>query len=143
MSDDIQNIAVAVVLCGNRVLVGRREAGSHLAGMLEFPGGKVRAGERPEAAALRELREETGLDAVLESCLLVQEYAYGERRLRLHFFLCRREEYPPPPARPPFRWEETAGLAADRFPAANAAILARLCEGGLLAPGAESSPERS
>jgi 8-oxo-dGTP diphosphatase len=72
-----------------RLLVARRAAGSHLAGAWEFPGGKIRAGEAPAAAAARELAEETGLRAgrLEPVCLVVHEYP--ERTVRLHAFLAR------------------------------------------------------
>ena len=74
---------------GNAVLVARRADGAHLPGAWEFPGGKVEDGEEPLAAALRELREETGLQAEGAESLLVFVHDYPDRRLRFHAFLVK------------------------------------------------------
>src|ERR1051326_1190 len=60
--------AVALIDADGRVLLAERPPGKHLAGFWEFPGGKVQAGETPEAALIRELAEELGID-VQQSCL--------------------------------------------------------------------------
>ena len=70
-----------------RILVARRADGQHLAGAWEFPGGKIGEGEEPAGAALRELREETGLSADEAEPLLVFVHDYPDRRLRFHAFV--------------------------------------------------------
>jgi mutator protein MutT len=74
---------------GGDVLVAKRDAAQHLGSAWEFPGGKIEDGEDPEAAALRELREETGLEATSAESLLVFVHDYPDRRLRFHAFLVR------------------------------------------------------
>ncbi len=84
--------AVALIDPDGRVLVAKRPEGKQLAGLWEFPGGKVEAGERPEQALTRELKEELGID-VAESCLApltFASHAYEEFHLLMPLFVCRR-----------------------------------------------------
>jgi 8-oxo-dGTP diphosphatase len=85
-------VAVALVDVDGRVLVSQRPEGKSLAGLWEFPGGKVDAGERPEAALVRELNEELGID-VAESCLAPLTFAshsYPDFHLLMPLYVCRR-----------------------------------------------------
>jgi len=82
-------IALALPLRDRRVLVVRRAPESHLAGLWEFPGGKIETGEQPARAAARELREETGLVATELEPLGLFVYEYPDRPLRFHAFLAR------------------------------------------------------
>ena len=84
--------AAALVATDGRVLVGKRPQGKQLAGLWEFPGGKVEPGERPEAALIRELKEELGID-VNEACLapfVFTSHAYDSFHLLMPLYLCRR-----------------------------------------------------
>ena len=84
--------AVALVDVDGRVLLAERPAGKHLAGMWEFPGGKVQPGETPEVALIRELMEELGID-VVASCLApftFASHAYPEFHLLMPLYVCRK-----------------------------------------------------
>jgi 8-oxo-dGTP diphosphatase len=84
--------AVALIDADGRVLISERPQGKTLAGLWEFPGGKVEAGERPEQALVRELREELGID-VTESCLApltFASHAYDDFHLLMPLYVCRR-----------------------------------------------------
>lgn len=84
--------AAALVDADGRVLVAQRPAGKHLAGTWEFPGGKVESGETPEAALVRELAEELGVDTA-ESCLAptgFASHAYHDFHLLMLLFACRK-----------------------------------------------------
>jgi 8-oxo-dGTP diphosphatase len=84
--------AVALVDKDGRVLLSRRPLNKQLGGLWEFPGGKVEAGERPEAALIRELKEELAID-VAESCLApltFASHAYEEFHLLMPLYVCRR-----------------------------------------------------
>lgn len=86
--------AAALVDADNRVLLSKRPEGKTLAGLWEFPGGKVDAGETPEAALRRELREELGIE-VCETCLApftFASHAYHDFHLLMPLFLCRNWE---------------------------------------------------
>ncbi|HXA68916.1 MAG TPA: (deoxy)nucleoside triphosphate pyrophosphohydrolase [Stellaceae bacterium] len=85
-------VAVALVDADGRVLLAERPAGKPMAGLWEFPGGKVRAGETPEAALIRELKEELGID-VTASCLAPFTFAshgYEDFHLLMPLYVCRR-----------------------------------------------------
>ncbi|HQU68326.1 MAG TPA: 8-oxo-dGTP diphosphatase MutT [Albidovulum sp.] len=84
--------AVALVDVDGRVLLARRPEGKSLAGLWEFPGGKVEPGETPEAALIRELHEELGIDT-WKSCLAPLTFAshsYDDFHLLMPLFACRR-----------------------------------------------------
>ena len=83
--------AVALVDVDGRVLLARRPEGKEMAGLWEFPGGKVRPGETPEAALIRELREELDIDT-RQSCLApigFASHAYETFHLLMPLFVCR------------------------------------------------------
>ena len=86
--------ACALVDPDGRVLIARRPEGKPMAGLWEFPGGKVEPGELPEATVIRELKEELGID-VTEACLAPLTFAshgYEEFHLLMPLYICRRWE---------------------------------------------------
>jgi 8-oxo-dGTP diphosphatase len=86
--------AAALIDSDDRVLIAQRPPGKALAGLWEFPGGKVDAGERPEACLIRELAEELGI-VVKEHCLApltFASHAYEDFHLLMPLWVCRRWE---------------------------------------------------
>ena len=86
--------AVALIDTEGRVLLAQRPPGKSLAGLWEFPGGKVEPGETPELALIRELKEELGIDT-WRSCLAPLTFAshsYDDFHLLMPLFACRRWE---------------------------------------------------
>ena len=84
--------AVALIDTDGRVLLAERPQGKHLAGLWEFPGGKVQPGETPELALIRELAEEIGID-VEASCLAPFTFAshtYPDFHLLMPLYVCRK-----------------------------------------------------
>ncbi len=85
-------VATALIDTDGRVLITKRPEGKPMAGLWEFPGGKMEAGERPEETAIRELREELSID-VTEACLApltFASHAYETFDLLMPLFVCRR-----------------------------------------------------
>lgn len=84
--------AVALIDADGRVLLAQRPEVKSMAGLWEFPGGKVEAGETPEAALIRELKEELGIDT-WQSCLApltFASHAYSDFHLLMPLFACRK-----------------------------------------------------
>ncbi|MBL9094824.1 MAG: (deoxy)nucleoside triphosphate pyrophosphohydrolase [Planctomycetaceae bacterium] len=126
-------IAVAVVEHAGKFLIGRRPEGVPLAGLWEFPGGKVGDGELPADAARRECMEETGLAVVVVGAYPEVERQYDHDRVRLHFFACALAETAsdePAPTPVGYRWVGPCELASYEFPPANQGLLSLLSAGG-------------
>ncbi len=121
-------IAIAVVERAGAFLVGVRPENVPLAGYWEFPGGKVLPGETPQQAAVRECREETGLEIEVIGVYSAAEHDYAHDRVALSFFRCRPLSPDAAPA-PPFRWVGREDLALLRFPPANENLIASLIRG--------------
>lgn len=91
--------AVALIDVDGRVLLSQRPAGKPMAGLWEFPGGKIEPGETPEQALIRELDEELGIDT-WQSCLAplsFASHAYADFHLLMPLFVCRKWQGIPRP----------------------------------------------
>jgi 8-oxo-dGTP diphosphatase len=87
-------VAAALIDADGRVLIAQRPPGKQLAGLWEFPGGKIDPGERPEQSLIRELAEELGI-VVKEDCLApltFASHAYEDFHLLMPLYVCRRWE---------------------------------------------------
>ena len=105
--------ACALIDADSRILLARRPEGKKMAGLWEFPGGKLNPGETPEAALIRELKEEIGID-VAKSCLAAFAFAshsYDNFHLLMPLFLCRRWRGVPRP----LEGQTLAWVAVDRL----------------------------
>ena len=122
-------VAVALVDADGRVLVQQRPAGRAMAGLWEFPGGKIEPGETPEAALVRELREELGID-VAAACLAPATFAserLGERHLLLLLYVCRKwRGVPAPLAASALRWVHPVALHGLAMPPADRPLIGLL-----------------
>lgn len=128
-------VAAALVDREGRVLLQQRAAGRQMAGLWEFPGGKVEPGETPEAALARELAEELGI-AVAETALVPACFAsapLGERHMILLLYICRAWRGEPVALDAvALRWERPAAMRGLAMPPADAPLIALL--EALLAP---------
>ena len=87
-------VACALIDADGRVLIAQRPEGKAMAGLWEFPGGKIEQGERPEETLIRELREELSIE-VKEACLAPFTFAshtYADFHLLMPLYVCRRWE---------------------------------------------------
>ena len=121
--------AAALVDIDNRVLIAQRPAGKDMAGLWEFPGGKVEPGETPEAALIREVREELGVDTSA-SCLAPFAFAshsYADFHLLMPLYLCRKWlGRPAPREHDAIRWVRPLRLRDYPMPPADAPLVALL-----------------
>ena len=121
--------AVALVDIDGRVLLARRPAGKAMAGLWEFPGGKIRDGETPEAALIRELREELAIDTA-QSCLApftFASHAYDDFHLVMPLYLCRVWRGTPAPQEgQALAWVRPARLRDYPMPPADKPLVAML-----------------
>ncbi len=122
-------VAAALVDVDNRVLVAERPPGKSMAGLWEFPGGKVGPGESPEAALVRELREELGIE-VCDTCLAPFTFAshgYETFHLLMPLYLCRRWEGSITPREGQrVRWMRAARLSELPMPPADIPLIPML-----------------
>ncbi|MDP6475458.1 MAG: (deoxy)nucleoside triphosphate pyrophosphohydrolase [Alphaproteobacteria bacterium] len=121
--------AIALIDTDGRVLIAERPKGRHLEGLWEFPGGKLRHGETPEAALIRELDEELGID-VEQSCLAPLSFAshdYGEFHLLMPLYVCRIWNGTVSPREgQQLKWVRPASLRDYPMPPADAPLVAAL-----------------
>ena len=116
-----------------RVLLTRRRAGTHLAGLWEFPGGKVEAGESDEAALVRELLEEIGVRVRVGRLFERVTHAYPERTVDLASTGVRLEGTPEALEVADFAWVPLADLPGYPLPPADAPLVGRLlAESGVM-----------
>ena len=114
--------AVALIDQGGRVLLAQRPEGKSMAGLWEFPGGKVETGETPEAALIRELEEELGINT-WKSCLAPLTFAshtYDDFHLLMPLFACRKwEGIPIAQENQALKWVRKQDLRSYEMPAAD------------------------
>jgi 8-oxo-dGTP diphosphatase len=122
-------VVAAVIIDGAKVLVTQRPEGSHLAGMWEFPGGKVEPDEDPRVALARELREELGVDADVGDVVEVTFHRYPNKNVLLIFYKTSLLPTSPPPQAidvAALAWRRAEDLVDAHFPPADVTILERV-----------------
>jgi 8-oxo-dGTP diphosphatase len=122
-------VAAALIDADNRILVAQRLPGGALAGLWEFPGGKIEPGETPEAALVRELDEELGVSVSASALAPVTfvSHAYPDFHLLMLLYLCRDWQGTPVGQQgQPLRWEAAADLNSLPMPPADVPLVAVL-----------------
>ncbi len=121
--------AVALIDPDGRILLAQRPEGKSMAGLWEFPGGKIEAGETPEVALIRELQEELGIDT-WESCLAPLTFAshkYDDFHLLMPLFACRKwKGIPHGKEGQALRWVRSSNLREYPMPPADVPLVAML-----------------
>ena len=124
-------VAAALIDAQGRVLIARRPPGKALAGLWEFPGGKVEPGESPEAALIRELKEELDVTVAADALepIAFASHAYPDFHLLMPFYAVRRWTGAPLALdHDALEWAPAASLRDYPMPPADAPLLARLIE---------------
>lgn len=124
-------VACALVDADRRVLIAQRPQGKQLAGLWEFPGGKLEEGESPEEALIRELREELGVETQT-ACLAPLSFAshgYRNFHLLMPLYVCRKwQGVPEPREHSALKWVRPQKLRDYPMPPADEPLIAPLCD---------------
>lgn len=127
MSKESVNVAVGVVMRGDKVFIAKRHKKQHQGGLWEFPGGKIEPSESPEQALARELYEELGI--VIANCehLLTHAHDYGDKYVVLHTYIVKDFDLEPNGQEgQKARWIAYTQLQELAFPDANKVIIEAL-----------------
>lgn len=116
-------VVAAVVERDGRYLLTRRLPDTHLAGLWEFPGGKVHDGESHDAALRREMREELGVDAGVGPKVFEVAHDYGDRRVHLYFYACTLVGLPQAQLGQEMAWVAREELRGLEFPEADRGLI--------------------
>jgi len=121
--------ACALIDPDGRILIAQRPQGKSMAGLWEFPGGKIEAGERPEQSLIRELKEELGI-TVKEECLAPLTFAshlYPDFHLLMPLYVCRRwQGTVTAQERQKLKWVRPADLKTYPMPPADEPLISHL-----------------
>jgi 8-oxo-dGTP diphosphatase len=124
-------VACALIDADRRVLIAQRPEGKQLAGLWEFPGGKLEPGESPEAALIRELEEELGI-STQTACLAplsFASHAYESFHLLMPLYVCRKwQGVPEAREHAALRWVRPQALRDYSMPPADVPLIAPLCD---------------
>ena len=121
-------VVAAVIEDRGRFLITRRHAGVHLAGMWEFPGGKIDPTETHGDALRREIKEELDADVVVGELVLSTTHSYAEKTVSLFFYRCTLQEAPRPLLGQEMRWVTRDEMRTLGFPAADAELIRLLTQ---------------
>lgn len=120
-------VVAALLFRNDRLLITQRPPGKHLAGLWEFPGGKLEVGEAWETGLKREMREELGTEVIVGELFEEITHHYPTKSVQLRFFVCGWERGEPQTLEcAAIAWVTPAELAHYEFPPADAQLIGRL-----------------
>ena len=119
-------VVAAVIEANHHFLLTRRLTGVHLAGLWEFPGGKIGPDEAHAAALRRELKEELDVDIEVGDRIYHTVHSYDDRDVELHFYRCDLRGQPRPMLGQQMRWVAREALPTLDFPPADAELIEML-----------------
>jgi len=122
-------VVAAVIEQNGSFLVTRRLEGTHLAGLWEFPGGKIGNDETHVEGLTREIREELDAEVDVGALVFETEHEYADRSISLHFYRCSLRGMPRPLLGQQMQWVPRAELPTLDFPPADAELIRLLTEG--------------
>ncbi len=128
---EIDVVAAIIYNSQNQLLITKRPKGFHLAGLWEFPGGKVEDGEHQKDALVREIKEETNLDINVADLFWEEVADYPTKRVNLFFYICSMEEENQEVQCleiDDFKWVEKSELELYKFPKADYKLINHLME---------------
>jgi mutator protein MutT len=127
MDNKVIDVAAALIFRDGKLLITRRRADVHLAGLWEFPGGKREPDESFEQCLVRELREELGVEISVGGLFEEVVHAYPEKTVRLRFSICSLKSGEPEPLDcAALKWVDKSELDEYAFPSADARLLDKL-----------------
>jgi mutator protein MutT len=132
-------VAAGLIIRDGKILITQRLNNAHLGGLWEFPGGKRKPGETPDACLTREVMEELGLTIAVHEQVASAEHLDAERRVHLQFYRCTiLSGEPRTLGCAAYRWVTAAQIGAYRFPPADEPLVRRIASGevGGQQPGA-------
>ena len=135
-------VVAAVIEANHRFLVTRRQPGVHLAGLWEFPGGKIGPDEPHVAALRRELREELDAEIDVGEHVYTTMHAYDDRTVELHFYRCTLKSEPRPLVGQEMRWVPREELPTLGFPQADTELIEMLTKSAATSPPRQLAPRR-
>jgi mutator protein MutT len=119
-------VVAAIIEQDGSFLVTRRLEGTHLAGLWEFPGGKIASSESHRQGLTREIREELDADVDVGALVFETRHEYADRIVSLHFYRCTLRGTPRPVLGQQMQWVPRARLRSLDFPPADAELIRRL-----------------
>ncbi len=125
MGKPLQKIAIAILEQDGRYLLGTRQAGTHLAGKTEFPGGKCESGESIQDCLVRESLEEAGIDIIPVVEFYRTQHSYSHADVDLHFWICKPADQNCTIIDSHF-WVSASELSQYSFPEANQPVIEKL-----------------